>query len=374
LDFPRLFQTWSHHDPNALAKKNSHKKTPAVDHRNANETNTKAKEYKSKKQNKHTMKLVFMITAALAGNVADWDYWGSFSSLFTKNTTKNTKNMFRPSLQQDEIAAILTPPPSIFLPGYTVLNSSAPLLFILHVVNNADVASFDLTTINSPFLKDLMLLSSSSISFGETLGRVVPSAGEFLAMKIQVQEGIAAQVRHWMEFKTVAAQTVRRWTMEFLQAHTSILSRFVWDLMTVSETIWQWRFVLQALTLVIRWSAASTTPWMSLVLVPKVLLATLRAFDVPHQLFAAAFPPLDAAYRLIKMIYGFYKAYGFLRACWNAARKMRRIRSIRTMMAVAIRTLANWVMRQLVAVLWSLVRAVFLWMAALIGFYLLFLR
>jgi hypothetical protein len=115
-----------------------------------------------------------------------------------------------------------------------------------------------------------------------------------------------------------------------------------------------------------------------LVLIPKVLLATLRAFDVPHQLFAAALPQLTTAYRLLKMIYGFYKAYGFLRACWNSARKMRRIRSIRTIMAEAIRAVANWVMRQLVAVLWSVVRAVFLWMAALIaaliGFYLLFLR
>jgi hypothetical protein len=44
------------------------------------------------------------------------------------------------------------------------------------------------------------------------------------------------------------------------------------------------------------------------------------------------------------------------------------------MMAEAIRALANWLMRRMAALLWSLVRVVFLWMAALIGFYLLFLR
>jgi hypothetical protein len=113
---------------------------------------------------------------------------------------------------------------------------------------------------------------------------------------------------------------------------------------------------------------------MALVLVPKVLLATLRAFDVPHKVFVAGFPQLATAYRLLKMIYGFYKVYRFFRVCWNAARHARRIRSIRTMTAEAIRSLANWVMRRLVAILWSLVREVFLWMAVLIGFYVLFLR
>jgi hypothetical protein len=322
--------------------------------------------YKSKKQ---AMKLVQMITAALAGTGADWDYWGSLSSLFTENT-KNTKIMF-PS-RQEEIAEILTAPPSIFVPGYTVLDSPAPLLFILHVVADDDnVASFDLTTINSPLL-DLL---HSAFSFVESLRRVVPSAGEFLAMKSQVHGRIAAHVKNWNAVKTVAAQSVRRWTMElFFKAHTSVLPQYVWNLVTVSETIWQWRFVLQALTLVVRLTAASTTPWMALILIPKALLATLRALDVPQKLFAAVSPQLAAAYRLLEMMYGFYKAYRCLRACWNAARNVRRGRSVRTMTAEAIRALVNWVMRRLAAVLWSLVREVFLWMAALIGFYVLFLR
>jgi hypothetical protein len=72
------------------------------------------------------------------------------------------------------------------------MESSVPLLFIFHVDDDDDVASFDLTTINSPF-KDLL---HSSISFGESLRRVVP-----LEMKIQVQEGIAAQVKYWKELK-----------------------------------------------------------------------------------------------------------------------------------------------------------------------------
>jgi hypothetical protein len=363
VDLPRLcFSRGSGDAPATVLTKNNYFTPPFVNKPKANQTNTKAK--------KQTMKFIQMITAALAGTIADWDYnWGgSLSSLLFFKNTKNTKIMF-PSLQW-EIAEMLTAPPSIFVPGYTVLDSPSPLLFI---VIDDDVASFDLTTINSPFLKDL----HASISFGELcLRRVVrvPSAGEFLEIKTQTQEGIAAQVKKWNGVKTVAAQSVRRWTMEFLKAHTSILPRYVWNLTTMSETIWQWRFVLQALTLVVRLTAASTTPWMALVLVPKVVLATLRAFDVSQKLFAAAFPQIAAAYRLFKMIYGFYKVYRFLRACWNAARNVRRIRSIRTVMAEAIRSLANWVMRRLAAVLWSLVREIFLWMAVLIGFYVLFLR
>jgi hypothetical protein len=275
-----------YHNQNALTKNH----TPPI---------AKPPKNKYPKHKHQTMKFIQMITAALAGTVADWDNWGKSlsSSLFFQNT-KNTKIMF-PS-RQWEIDEILTAPPSIFVPGYTVLDSPAPLLFIIHVVVDYDVASFDLTTINSPF-KDLLL---SSFALAESLRRVVPTAGEFLEMKIQLQEGIAARVKNWNAVKTVAAQNVRRWTIEFVQNKntTTILPRYVWDLMTVSETIWQWRFLLQALTLAVRWSAASTTPWMALVLIPKILLATLRAFDVPHKVFAAAFPQLATTYRLLQMI------------------------------------------------------------------------
>jgi hypothetical protein len=92
----------------------------------------------------------------------------------------------------------------------------------------------------------------------------------------------------------------------------------------------------------------------------------------------AVFLQLATAYRLLQMMYGCYKAYRFVRACWNAARSnVRRIRpSIRTMMlAEVIRTpLANWLMRRLAAVFWSVVREIFLSVAALIGFYVLLLR
>jgi hypothetical protein len=181
---------------------------------------------------------------------------------------------------------------------------------------------------------------------------------------------IAAQVKNWQELKAAKTLMLRRWIVEFVKNNntTTILPRFVCDVMTASETIWQWRFLLPALTLAIRWSAtASTTPWMmALILIPKVLVATLRAFfDVPHKIFVAVFPQLATAYRLLQMIYGCYQVYRFWRTCWHAARNMQRLRSsIRTTMAEAIRTLANWVMRRLAAMLWSVVREVFLWMVA----------
>jgi hypothetical protein len=127
-------------------------------------------------------------------------------------------------------------PPSIFVPGYTVLDSPAPLLFILHVVDDDDddnVASFDLTTIHSSFLKDLLL--TSFIAAAESLRRVVrrvPSASEFLATKTQVQEGIAAQLQKWNAVMTAAAaaqSVLRRWiSSEFVNKNsTPILPPYV---------------------------------------------------------------------------------------------------------------------------------------------------
>jgi hypothetical protein len=316
------------------------------------------------------MKFIQMITAALAGTVADWDNWGkSLSSLFVKNT-KNTKIIF--SSVQWEIAEMLTAPPSIFVPGHTVLDSSIPFIHV------DALPSFDFSIIVSSFEDLCRGVSFESI---RQQAVVVPSAHQAMRkvqqLTVKTRELIAAQFKNWKEYKAAKTLILRRWIMEFEQNNntTTILPRYVWNSMTVSETIWQWRFLLQALTLAVRWSAASTTPWMALILVPKILLATLRAFDVPHKVFVAAFPQFATTYRLLQMMYGFYKIYRFLRACWNTARNVRRIQwSIRTMMAEATRTLANWAIRGLAAVLWSLLRAVFLWMAALIGFYLLFLR
>jgi hypothetical protein len=318
------------------------------------------------------MKFVQIITAALAGTVADWDNWGkSLSSLFFKNT-KNTKIMF--ASLQDEIAEMLTAPPSIFVPGHTVLDSSIPFIHV------DALPLFDFSSIIVSSHEDLRgVFSLESIRQQVFVGPSAHQATmqEVHQLTVMTRELIAAQFMKWKDIKAAKTLMLRRWIMEFVQQNntTTILPRYVWDLMSVSETLWQWRFLLQALTLAVRWSAASTTPWMALVLIPKILLATLRAFDVPHTVFAAAFPQLDTTYRLLQMIYGFYKAYRFMRACWNAARHVRRIQwSIRTAMAEAIRALANWLMRRLAAVLWSLVRMVFLWMAALIGFYLFFLR
>jgi hypothetical protein len=315
------------------------------------------------------MKLLHMITTALTG-VAEWDSWGSMT--FFQN--KKQKNKTKISSLQFEIAEMLTRPPSIFVPGHTVLDSSIPFIHVDTVF-----PLFDLSVIVLSF-EDLCGVSFESIRqqvvphARQVVRKVQEAMREVQQLKVKTGELMAVQVKNWKELKAAKTLMLRRWIIEFVKNNTSILPRYVWDLVTVSETIWQWRFLLQALTLAVRWSAASTTPWTALVLVPKVLLATLRAFNVPHKVFVAVFPQLDAAYRLLQMIYGFYKVYRFLRACWNAARRVRGIRSIRTLTAETIRTLANWVMRRMAAILWSVVREVFLWMAVLIGFYVLFLR
>jgi hypothetical protein len=317
------------------------------------------------------MKLFHMITTALTG-VAEWESWGSMT--FFQN--KKQKNKTKISSLQFEIAEMLTPPPSIFVPGHTVLDSSIPFIHVdavpLFDISSTIVSSFDY--LHGVSFDELPLRRVVLSTAHQVVRKVQEAMREVQQLKVTTLELMAVQVKTWKELKAAKVSMLRRWIIEFLKNNTTILPRYVWNLVTVTETIWQWRFVLQALSLAVRWSAASTTPWMALVLVPKVLLATLRAFDVPHKLFVAAFPQLATAYRLFKMIYGLYKAYRFFRACWNAARQVRRIRSIRTMMAESIRSLANWLMRRMAAVLWSVVREVFLWMAALIGFYVLFLR
>jgi hypothetical protein len=91
---------------------------------------------------------------------------------------------------------------------------------------------------------------------------------------------------------------------------------------------------------------------MTLVLIPKVLLATLRALDVPHKLFVGTGPQLANVVRLFKMIYGLYKAYcRHLRACWNATRNVRRIGTIRAV------TEAFRMWQPVAVVSWNVVRA-----------------
>jgi hypothetical protein len=48
-------------------------------------------------------------------------------------------------------------------------------------------------------------------------------------MKTLIQEGIAAQTKHWNALKTVAAQSLRRWIIELLKNNTTILPRYVWN-------------------------------------------------------------------------------------------------------------------------------------------------
>jgi hypothetical protein len=155
---------------------------------------------------------------------------------------------------------------------------------------------------------------------------------------------------------------LRRWIIEFVKNNTTILPRYVWDLMAVTETIWQWRDFFQALTLIYQLSAVSTG-WAALLLFPKALFATISALDVPRKLFEAACPQLAAGFRVLKIIYGLYKAYRFLRTCWNAVRNLRRIQT--RSVADALRALVSWALQQIAAVLWSALRQALLGVAAM---------
>jgi hypothetical protein len=311
------------------------------------------------------MKYIEMITAALAGTVADWDYnWGSLSSSFFQNNknTKTTKNMF--ASLQFEIAEMLTAPPSIFVPGHTVLDSSIPFIHVdavpLFDISSTIVSSFE-------YLR--------GVSFESIRQQVVPHAHQVVRhvqqamrkvqqLKVKTGELVAAQVKNWKEFIAAKTMMLRRWIIAFLKNNTTILPRYVWNLVTVTETIWHWRFFFEALTLIYRLSAVSTGWWAALFLFPQALLATLRAFDVPHKLFVATFPQLAAAYRLLKMIYGCYKAYRFLRTCWNAVRNLRRIQIHRSV-ADTLRALVSWALRQIAAVLWNTLREALLGVATI---------
>jgi hypothetical protein len=295
------------------------------------------------------MKFLHMITTALAG-AANWDSWGTLSS---KEKNKNTKTKL--SSLHDEIVEMLTPPPSIFVRGHTVLDPSIPLF--IHVDDAVPLFVFSSTIV--PSFEDLLGdLRRTKVSFELSIHQqVVPRAHQvfqkFQQVKVNAQELVAAKLKSWEESKTSIAETMRCWIIEFMKANTTILPRYVWDWMAWIETIWQWRFIFQALLMIYRLSTVSTGS-AALFLFPKALLATVRALNVPQKLFKVVCPQLFTAFRLLKLLYGFYKACRFLRSYWTAVRRLRQIR-IRTV-ADAFRALVSLALRQIASVLWSILR------------------
>jgi hypothetical protein len=300
------------------------------------------------------MKFWHMITTALAG-AADWDSWGTPSIIQTKEKPKKNETKIISSLLYDEIEEMVTPPPSMFVRGHTVLDPSIPFIHV------DAVPSFVFSTMVLSFDEDLLCGLRTKVSF-ESI-QVVPSAQQvfqkFQQVKVKAQELVAEIVKNWKELKTAIAGTMRLWIIEFMKAKTTILPRYVWDLMTLSETIWQWRFIFQAFTMIYRLSTVSTG-WAALFLFPKALLATVRALDIPQKLFQVACPQLFTAFRLLNLFYGLYKACRFLRSCWTAVRRLRQIRTV----ADAVRALASLALRQIASVLWSALRDALLGAAA----------
>jgi hypothetical protein len=264
----------------------------------------------------------------------------------------------------DEIVEMLTPPPSMFVRGHTVLGPSIPLF--IHV--DAAVPLFVFSSTIVPSFEDLLGdLRRTKVSFELSIHQqVVPRAHQVFQIvqqvKVNAQELVAAKVKSWEESKTSIAETMRRWIIEFMKTNTTILPRYVWDWMAWTETIWQWRFIFQVFTMIYRLSTVSTGS-AALALFPKALLATVRVLDVPQKLFKLACPQLFTAFRLLKLLYGFYKACRFFRSLWTAVRRLRRVVRIRTV-ADAVQALVSLALRQIASVLWSVLRDALLRAAA----------
>jgi hypothetical protein len=297
------------------------------------------------------MKFFHMITTALAG-AADRDSWGTSSIIQTKEKPQKNETKIISSLLHVEIAEMVTPPPSMFVRGHTVLDPSIPFIHV-----DAVVPSFVFSTMVPSFEDLLRDLCRTKVSFESIRPQVVPSVQQnlqkFQQVKVKAQELVAAKC------KTAIATTIRRWIIECMKANTTILPRYVWDLMAWSETIWQWWFIFQAFTMVYRLLTVSTGS-AALVLFPKALLATVLALDVPQKLFQVACPQLLSAFRLLHLFYGLYKACRFLRSCWTAVRRLRRIRTL----ADAVWALASLAFRRIASVLWSTLRDALLGAAA----------
>jgi hypothetical protein len=207
---------------------------------NRNKPKAKLKE----NQSKQIMKLFQMITAALAN-----------SSFFQQsNNHEKTKTKTKISSLHDEIAEMLTPPPSIFVSGHTILDSSIP--FIHFDVTVAVPSSFDL-------FSAIVLVPSFTDIRKVIQQQIVPSANqamqEFqgLKTKAHVLLAAAAQVKKiWSELRTAAAQKLQSWlfdvTLSMVHSSTTKMPRCVWDWMNAVATIaWRCRHAMcQALSLI----------------------------------------------------------------------------------------------------------------------------
>jgi hypothetical protein len=212
------------------------------------------KQREKRKQNKQIMKLFQMITAALANS----SFFQSNNNCHEKSKTKKISSSWH-----DEIAEILTPPPSIFVSGHTILDSSIPFIHI-------DVAVAVVVVVPSSFDLVVSTIVLVVVSSCKDLRKViqqqfVPSANqalqEFQQLKTKTHELLAAaaatQVKKtWCEIRTAAAQKLRSWlfdvTLSMVHASMTKMPRCVWDWMNaVATMVWRCRHTMfQALSLI----------------------------------------------------------------------------------------------------------------------------
>jgi hypothetical protein len=123
---------------------------------------------------------------------------------------------------------------------------------------------------------------------------------------------------------TAVTMNIRCWLIDLLKQHTTG-PNYVWDLMSVAETIWQWRGVIQALSLFyqVYAKAANWPVW----LFSKAVFTMGRAFNVHDKLFSASCPMLHLGWRLLGLACDFWEAYPYLKVFWNAVHAMHGART-----------------------------------------------
>jgi hypothetical protein len=162
------------------------------------------------------------------------------------------------------------------------------------------------------------------------------------------QEPIFAKIK---TVKTTTATKIRGWLIDLLKRYTTV-PHYVWDLMRVAESIWQWRLVIQALSLFYQVSKATYLPvW----LIFKAIFATGRAFNVPHKVFAATCPMLHLGCRLAALGWDLWVAYPYLKAFRKVVQELRRARTVadfvRALATGAWTSFTTWLARALRGIL-----------------------
>jgi hypothetical protein len=161
-------------------------------------------------------------------------------------------------------------------------------------------------------------------------------------------EPILAKIK---SVQKTSATKIRNWLIDLLKRYTTV-PHYVWDLMRVAESIWQWRLVIQALSLFVQVSKATHLPvW----LIFKAIFATGRAFNVPQKVFAATCPMLHFGCRLAALGWDFWVVYPYLKAFGKVVQELRRARTFadffRALATGAWTSFTTWLSRALRGIL-----------------------